>query len=352
MSASASWTRMAFLAHGQNRADADNRCTVAGVRAPIGQFPPARPDVAAARLSAASMMEDLMGKLTKPGVALVAVDRHGTVAGTLTLASRASGINAGVIGRHGRCDLYLAGDDQLSLRHASIIVDEHGSYRFIDLRTGSGLRDAAGRRHDGVASTEEAVVAIGDHVVVARARRDPDLGGPMRSPWAPPLALGTKIHDDAPPSGPGPHATGSGAIGARNPADDAAARMAITITGPITRTGGALLGSDESRLAILELADAGSREQWPVGERALSNGILLGRYERCDGHGSRILARRGISRVHAIVLAVDGAPYVLDLGSTNGTWIDGTEIKCARIAPGATIRLGERGPSIIWRAAS
>jgi pSer/pThr/pTyr-binding forkhead associated (FHA) protein len=118
----------------------------------------------------------------------------------------------------------------------------------------------------------------------------------------------------------------------------------------VTRTGGALCASDERRQALLELADSSSREVWPVGERALTNGILLGRYERCDGHGSRILARRGISRVHALVVAVDGAICVLDLGSTNGTWLDGSEIRVARLSPGSTFRLGERGPSITFRS--
>jgi hypothetical protein len=354
MSASASWTRLAFLAHGQNRAEAENRCTVAGVRAPIGAFPVVRPDVAASRVAAGPALEELVAGMKRPGVALVAVDKAGTVAGTLALAGKDGAINAGVIGRHGRCDLYLAGDESLSLRHASIVVDERGAFRLIDLRTGTGLRDAAGRRHDGIASTDEAAITIGDHVVVARARRAADLDGPMRSPWAPPLALGTKVVD--PPrtaAGSSPNqlsalATGVGVVGVARPGDDA--NLAVTITGGVTRTGGALLGRDEDRQALIELADAGAREQWPIGDRALANGILLGRYERCDGHGSRILARRGISRVHALVVAVDGIAYVMDLGSTNGTWVDGAEVKVARLAPGCTFRLGERGPSITWRA--
>jgi len=346
-SASASWTRLAFLAHGQNRAEADNRATLAGVRAPIGTFPQPRADIAGARVLASTVMEGLLGAMVRPGVALVAVDKRGSVAGTLTLVGKPGSINAGVIGRHGRCDLYLPGDESLSLRHAAVVVDERGGFRLIDLRTGSGLRDAAGRRHDGVASTDEAVVAIGDHVIIARARRMEDPAGPMRSPWMPPLALGTNIAPD--PAHP-PRASGTNVLGVPDPAR--VPNLAMTITAGVTRTGGALLGGDERREALIELADGGSREMWPVGDRALSNGILLGRYERCDGHGSRILARRGISRVHALVIAVGGAPYVLDLGSTNGTWLDGTtEVRVARLAPGVRFRLGEHGPTISWRAA-
>lgn len=350
MSLSASWTRMAFLAHGQNRADADNRATVAGIRAPagIGQFPQpqAKLDMVAARHRAAASLDGMVTAMTKPGVALVAVDKRGEVAGTLTLMAKSGGINAGVIGRHGRCDLYLAGDDGLSLRHAAIVVDERGGYRLMDLRTGSGLRDAAGRRQDGIASIDEAAIGMGDHVVVCRARRHEDQDGPLRSPWAPPLALGTNVLDSSQP-----HPVATGTLGvAADPGK--VPNLSITITGGVTRTGGGLCGQDERRQAMLELADATTREVWPVGDRALANGILFGRYERCDGHGSRILARRGISRVHAVVVAVDGAPHVLDLGSTNGTWLDGKEIKVARLSPGSAFRLGERGPSITFRAAS
>lgn len=334
MSGSASWTRLAFLAHGQNRAGADNRATVAGMRAPIGTFPQPKADVTGARARASAVMDKLCHEMTRPGVALVAIDKQGEVAGTLSLMGKPGAINAGVIGRHGRCDLYLAGDDALSLRHAVIVVDDRGGFRLLDLRTGSGLRDAAGRRQDGVVSTDETVVAIGDHIVVARARRGEDPDGPMRSPWMPPLAMGTNILDTSQPQ----------------PLRDAP-NLAITITAGVTRTGGALLGGDESRQALLELADGGSREVWPVGDRALTNGVLLGRYERCDGHGSRILARRGISRVHALIVTVDSIPYVLDMGSTNGTWLDGTEVRVARLSIGSCFRLGERGPSITWRAA-
>jgi hypothetical protein len=191
---------------------------------------------------------------------------------------------------------------------------------------------------------------MGDHVVIARARRMEDQDGPLRSPWAPPLALGTNVLDSSQPHPLRPAGTHAGPSPVADPGR--IPHVSMTITGGVTRTGGGLCGADEPRQALIELADATAREVWPVGDRALSNGILFGRYERCDGHGSRILARRGISRVHAIVVAVDGAPHVLDLGSTNGTWLDGKEIKVARLGAGSSFRLGERGPSITFRAAA
>jgi hypothetical protein len=325
MSASASWTRLAFLAHGQNRSDADNRATLAGQ---IRIKPPAGDRFAIAKTRAGAVLDGMCAAMTRPGVAIVAVDRNGGVAGTLSLSGKSDTINAAVIGRHGRCDLYLTDDESLSLRHAIVLVDEHGGFRITDLRTGGKMTDAAGRRIDGVASADNALLGLGDHVIVARARRSADDAGPMRSPWLPPMAIGTGVAD-----------TTSGEW----------VSQGSVVVGGVTRTGNALLTGTESTRAKIELAHAGAREIWPVGRRALTNGILLGRYERCDGHGSAILARRGISRVHALMIEIDRAPFVIDLASTNGTWIRERDVRVSRLEGGVTFRMGEHGPSITWR---
>jgi hypothetical protein len=326
MSASASWTRLAFLAHGQNRADADNRATLAGQ---LRIKPPSGDRFAIAKTRAGAVLDGMCAAMTRPGVAIVAVDRNGGVAGTLSLAGKDHTINAAVVGRHGRCDLYLTDDDSLSLRHAIVLVDEHGGFRITDLRTGGKMTDAAGRRIDGVASTDNAILGVGDHVIVARARRNEDVDGPHRSPWLPPMAIGTGVADST--SGEWP-ARGS------------------VVVGGVTRTGNALLSNAEATRAKIELAHNGAREIWPIGKRALTDGILLGRYERCDGHGSAILARRGISRVHALVIEIDRMPFVIDLASTNGTWIAKTDVRVSRLDAGTSFRMGEHGPSITWRA--
>lgn len=53
------------------------------------------------------------------------------------------------------------------------------------------------------------------------------------------------------------------------------------------------------------------------------------------------LAHRTVSRVHARVeFRLDGA-WIVDLGSTNGTFVDGLRVSGARLRDGATLRLGD-----------
>jgi ABC transport system ATP-binding/permease protein len=48
-----------------------------------------------------------------------------------------------------------------------------------------------------------------------------------------------------------------------------------------------------------------------------------------------------VSRLHCrIEVAPDGAVEVVDLDSTNGTWIDGVRISRAPLQPGGTLRVG------------
>ncbi len=69
-----------------------------------------------------------------------------------------------------------------------------------------------------------------------------------------------------------------------------------------------------TRLVIVEPADrAGS-------EYALGDELTLGRAGGC----SIVLDEQYVSQVHARVFIRDGSLFVEDLGSTNGTWVNGT----------------------------
>ena len=48
-----------------------------------------------------------------------------------------------------------------------------------------------------------------------------------------------------------------------------------------------------------------------------------------------------VSRVHCRVeVGADGAVEVIDLDSTNGTWVDGARIQRAALRPGGILRVG------------
>jgi two-component system, NtrC family, response regulator GlrR len=48
-----------------------------------------------------------------------------------------------------------------------------------------------------------------------------------------------------------------------------------------------------------------------------------------------------VSRLHAeLEVRADGEVWLRDLGSTNGTWVDGVYVQCARVTAGSKIRIG------------
>lgn len=70
-----------------------------------------------------------------------------------------------------------------------------------------------------------------------------------------------------------------------------------------------------------------------VGERPLT----LGRGQQCDV----VVKHDTVSRMHAEIRRQDTCWYVRDLGSCNGTWIEGRRVdRAVRVRPGDQILLG------------
>jgi len=63
---------------------------------------------------------------------------------------------------------------------------------------------------------------------------------------------------------------------------------------------------------------------------------LIGRSEECDV----FLVDPSVSRTHAIVELVEGEPSVLDLGSTNGTFVNGKRIEASALRAGDELKFG------------
>lgn len=85
---------------------------------------------------------------------------------------------------------------------------------------------------------------------------------------------------------------------------------------------------------------------WPAPERRpggllatmeLSSGRLtFGRSPRCE----LVLADDTVSRRHATLRLRDGRWFLVDLGSSNGSWVNGRRVFDAEVVPGDEIRLG------------
>jgi DNA-binding NtrC family response regulator len=83
-------------------------------------------------------------------------------------------------------------------------------------------------------------------------------------------------------------------------------------------------------LHVVEGPDRGARA-------VLSTGTLrVGSSAGCDLH----LADETVSRLHFEVRATEGTFLLTDLGSTNGTFVDGVRVLAAHIASGAIVRCG------------
>jgi pSer/pThr/pTyr-binding forkhead associated (FHA) protein len=52
-----------------------------------------------------------------------------------------------------------------------------------------------------------------------------------------------------------------------------------------------------------------------------------------------------------VLLELDGEPYLVDTGSTNGTWVNGREIALSPLADGAEFDLGSE-LKLRWRVAA
>jgi len=91
---------------------------------------------------------------------------------------------------------------------------------------------------------------------------------------------------------------------------------------------------------LAEIGDGGETREFDATFR-------VGRGDECE---LKIVAQ-GVSRLHCEVFWADGSWRVRDLGSTNGTWLDGTRVESAILQSRAALRLGKKGP-VIWLTAA
>lgn len=113
--------------------------------------------------------------------------------------------------------------------------------------------------------------------------------------------------------------------------------LAAGSPGALTATLWGLPGKRAQRWAELVL---GEEVLVPSGERAV---WIVGRSRACDVR----LADPAVSARHARVACRGGRWTVADLGSTNGTWVNGARIEHAVLQPGDELVLGEMGARLV-----
>jgi hypothetical protein len=223
---------------------------------------------------------------------------------------------SGIVGRHGATSLRLPSDGALSLRHAILVarVADDGCpiLRAIDLRSGVGMFDADGAPHLSVVANGPLRLRVGNSALFAipacdllrggRAAAYGEIDWPAPSRWLPDAAPETRVADES-------RATSRSSVVSLEPR-----RVRRLGSGAGGRIAGTLVVEIDGRRADLAVDAA-----------ALRAGVLLGRYPRCDVNCGNAPMSLGVSRVHALFLALGERAHVFDAGSSNGVRCGGRD---------------------------
>jgi pSer/pThr/pTyr-binding forkhead associated (FHA) protein len=231
-----------------------------------------------------------------------------------------------VFGREAGCDVVVPGKD-VSRRHAEIVQTPKG-YLLVDQSTnGTFVNEERVEGQRILARTD--VIRLGEEQFRFYAEAAPATATAPPSPG--PAASPPQAAPPAPSPGPQP----VGGSGQAAPPPGASDRLRATVHGleayvppsPRSATGGSLAtflvrsgGLIGQRLAV----------KTPV--------VNIGRADYND----LVVPDPSVSTSHAKLQRREGVWVLVDLDSTNGTFVDGERVKGeAPLAPGATVRLGD-----------
>ena len=278
-----------------------------------------------------------------PSLVMFVFDEEG-LAARATLPASPDAVRCATVGRHDRVELLLPDDPTLSLRQLAVLVSptrDKVRYRVLDLRTRLRMLDEFDQLLDGFEADGPMFVSVGRYTVLMIPRSE----GPLRWPsdplegWRqlPPRSYHRTSHRRArletlPPPGPGPVNTRVQVLGGVSlPAD---------CTGVV----------DARPVGFLYLSSATGEARLVIDRLTARSGVLLGRYDRCEAGGSPVLDDELVSRVHALVVQVEGRTTVMDLGSVNGLWWRDRQVSVQELRSGDAIELGRKAVTVRWEA--
>jgi pSer/pThr/pTyr-binding forkhead associated (FHA) protein len=228
-----------------------------------------------------------------------------------------------VFGRDASCDVVVPGKD-VSRRHAEIMQTPKG-YLLVDSSTnGTSVNDV---RLEGQRLLARAdVITIGEE----KFRFYADTPAPAPQPPSP-----------APPPPPPPPAPPAPPAPAASVPESAAPRLRETVHGmpaaprPTGGAGGG--GGGGGALANFVVKSGALKGQRLTVRTPVVN---IGRADYND----IVLPDESVSTTHAKLQRREGVWVLIDLDSTNGTYVDGDQVKGeTHLAPGANVRFGEIG---------
>lgn len=277
----------------------------------------------------------------EPGLAVIAVDEaQGRPMGIVRLCARVQRPVAAIVGRHDKCDLYLPANAALSLRQLAIVVDpvkswERGAtaikYRVLDLRTNAPMVDEDGRPLRGLAAEGPAILRCAGYTLFMLVLGDPsDWPASADDAWQ---MLPERVYLDELEN------CAQGSLPKiRRPRIDARETFITRTNGP--RDTAMRLASGDIE-GTLEVYTPHSQIRMEVGADALKDGVLLGRYGRCDLRDAAG-EDNSLSRVHALLIKLEDRLLLVDTSSSNGTFEAGEPVRVVVIERQTELRLGKR----------
>src|SRR5438552_1918265 len=233
-----------------------------------------------------------------------------------------------VFGREAGCDVVVPGKD-VSRRHAEIVQTPKG-YLLVDTGTNGTLVNEERLEGQRILARTD-VIRLGDE----QFRFYTDAAPATAAPPPPPGPAASPPQAAPPPSAPSPGTQPVGGSGQAAPAPGAGDRLRHTVHGleayvppsPRSAAGGSL-----ASFLVRSGGLAGQRlsVKTPV--------VNIGRADYND----LVVPDPSVSTSHAKLQRREGVWVLVDLDSTNGTFVDGEQVKGdAPLAPGATVRLGD-----------
>lgn len=351
-------TRIVHLAKGQRREEALNR----GTCVVVFDRPLAPASFRAAFTAHYEAIRRECTEFAQAGLAIIAIDIiQNSLAGSVCMAAKIDMPNAAIVGRHGMADLYLDGDLGLSLRHLAIItsplVSSHDEVRFriVDLRTETAFADEHGKPFEALMAEGPLFVRCGQYALFVIPTGDPTMWpDSAEDGWE---CIPERVYLNGAAAEPDRwQRLARGRVKARAAVEEDGPRqkkrdavtMVHSMAGPV-RARTRLVAPGEEPIGTLRISSKAGVQTIALGAQAAGQGVLLGRYERCDIDGVNVLTEQGISRVHLLIIDIDGRLYAIDTASTHGTWLgdeDEREVRVLAVAAGTRIKLAGKLASL------
>jgi hypothetical protein len=270
---------------------------------------------------------DRCREVNEPGIAVVAVDEiTGRSMGIVRLLARVQRHVAAIVGRHDECDLFLNAHGRLALRHLAVVLDPvldwrpgaNVRYRVLDLRTSDGFGDESDRQLRGLRCEGPGLLRCGGYALFILPLGDPtDWPASAEDAWG---FLPERVYfDELERSALGsvrraPRLPSSAPASVSNAATHRS--LIIRTHGPRDTSDGGLVDSGDIA-GMLELIGPRNRGTIRIGHDELRDGVLIGRYARCNN--AQLADDPSLSRVHALLIQIDDAVLAIDTASLNGT---------------------------------